>query len=203
MPSPAPAEAEFSTARPFSWRKRLFLAGLLFFLVLSLVGPYLYFAMVAESDLRAAIAEADRTDPGWRLLELEAKRPVIPDEENSAINLAKAKALLPAQWPIWDHAFAPEHHGQLAEDVMIFAESFENLEPEAQLSGRQIEALRKELKRAAAALDELYKIANKPHGRFPVTYPKDFISYSPSHDIGDIVRLLDYDILLRCQDRNP
>jgi hypothetical protein len=120
MPNPAPAGTQFSTPRPFSWRKRLFLAGLLFLLILSLGGPYLYFVIIAESDLRAAIADADDTDPGWRLLELEARRRVIPDEENSAINLANAKALLPAQWPIWDHAFAPEHQGQLPEDVIAF-----------------------------------------------------------------------------------
>ncbi len=204
MPSSASDEAPFSASRQSWWRKRLLLAGLLLLLVLCLGGPYLYLAMVAESDLRKAIAEADRTDPGWRLLELEAQRAVIPPAQNSAVHLMNAKALVSSQWPFWKYPFAPENRDQRREDLIIFDESFDKLEPEAQLGDRQVAALRKELRRAAAALEELYKIVDKPRGRFPITYPKDFISYFPSHteDTRALADLLLYDVVLRCQDQN-
>ena len=34
--------------------------------------------------LKEALAEMDRTDPGWRLQDVEAARAVVPDAENSA-----------------------------------------------------------------------------------------------------------------------
>jgi hypothetical protein len=59
-------------------------AGILVLLLGAAVGGYFYVTRAAAKRLEAAIAEADRLDPGWRLAEIEAKRPVIPDHENSA-----------------------------------------------------------------------------------------------------------------------
>src|SRR5207248_825627 len=47
---------------------------------------------------RTAIAEADRLDPGWRLMELEAARAEIPDSENAAIQVLAVRKLLPPGW---------------------------------------------------------------------------------------------------------
>ena len=54
----------------------------------------------SEQELRDAIAEADRLDPGWRWEELEARRKVIPGEENAALCvLAVHKLMPPGDWP--------------------------------------------------------------------------------------------------------
>ena len=54
---------------------------------------------LADKDLRDAIAEADRLDPGWRLEELEAKRADISEEQNSARVVLSAERLLVQPWP--------------------------------------------------------------------------------------------------------
>src|SRR5713101_4736278 len=51
-----------------------------------------------EREYRAAIEEADRLDPGWRLADLEAARAEIPDAENAALEVLAAARLMPAGW---------------------------------------------------------------------------------------------------------
>src|SRR2546429_1285580 len=48
---------------------------------------------------QAAVAEADRSDPNWRLVDLENERALVPAEENSALQVLKACALIPRPWP--------------------------------------------------------------------------------------------------------
>ncbi len=56
-----------------------------------------------SDDLLQVVAELDRTDPGWRLEEIEAKRKVIPDDRNSMqIIRAVLKLLRPVEWPSRD-----------------------------------------------------------------------------------------------------
>ncbi len=69
---------------PVRRRRWRWLAALL---VLALVTPagYLFFqGERARHDLAAMMAELDASDPGWRLEEIERKRPDVPDEQNSA-----------------------------------------------------------------------------------------------------------------------
>src|SRR5437660_10652870 len=79
--------------------KLLLLTGLAILLALGLGGTSLYFAYVTDRQLAEAIAQADQADPGWRMLELEAKRMIMPDEQNSAVDLANARAQMPQRWP--------------------------------------------------------------------------------------------------------
>ncbi len=55
----------------------------------------------SERELREAIAEADRLDPGWRWEELEARRKAIPDEENAALCVLAVDRLMNSglHWP--------------------------------------------------------------------------------------------------------
>src|SRR5262245_52909418 len=62
------------------------------------LGLFYYHTTETDRELGAAIAEADRVDPGWRLKDLEAKRAVIPTEENSALCVMAARSLLPRSW---------------------------------------------------------------------------------------------------------
>src|SRR5262249_28601219 len=83
------------TAKPRRrlWRK--------LFVALALLGiafyAYLWWQRgPADAAYGEAAAEADRLDPGWRLEELEAKRAVIPDNENSATIIMSAMTVLRA-----------------------------------------------------------------------------------------------------------
>ena len=79
------------------WLRWLVVAGLL--LVGAIAGVLFTLIDPSEQELREAIAEADRIDPGWRFEDLEARRKVIPDEENAALRVLAARQLMPAVWP--------------------------------------------------------------------------------------------------------
>ncbi|TMQ31103.1 MAG: hypothetical protein E6K70_23205 [Planctomycetota bacterium] len=154
--------------------------------------------------MQRVIDETNRSDPNWQLLELEAQRAVIPDEQNSAINLMNATRLMPPNWPRWDFAEESDMKNLSPDELEELRENFLKATPTVQLNAQQVAALRKELKRASAALAELYQIADKPRGRYPITYAKDFISTSPPHtpETRILAELLSYDGLVRAQDQN-
>src|SRR5580704_8654843 len=86
------------------WRWVVGLALLL--VALLALGPVIAWKVVAgraDKRYQAAAAEADRLDPGWRMEDLEARRPNIPDDENSAriIMDIKNRKLVPPKWG-WD-----------------------------------------------------------------------------------------------------
>ncbi len=56
------------------------------------------FVVGGLNELRQAIEEADHTDPEWSLSELENSRALIPDNENSALQVLKVDRLIPANW---------------------------------------------------------------------------------------------------------
>ncbi|HEX5272366.1 MAG TPA: hypothetical protein VFW33_17840, partial [Gemmataceae bacterium] len=54
----------------------------------------------SRRELREALAEADRTDPGWRSADVAAPREALADEENAALYfLAARRRLPPGPWP--------------------------------------------------------------------------------------------------------
>ena len=154
--------------------------------------------------MQAALAETDRLDPGWRILELEAKRTVIPDEQNSAINLINAKSLQPPQWPLWNSPQAAQKEGLSEEDARDFDSKLGSLKPPELLDQVQAKVLRKELERAKNSLEEVYKIAGKPRGRYPIAYTKDYIGTLLPHTQNTrlLANLLTYDAILRAQDQD-
>src|SRR5262245_44121826 len=94
-----------------------------------------------EWRLSAAIAEADRRDPGWRWEELQARRRVVPDAENSALRVLKAANLMPNTWS--DGEFQKwEFHDYTYES------------PTAQFDDVRIAVFRRELAKVGAALAE-------------------------------------------------
>jgi hypothetical protein len=185
-------------------RKRLLLIGLIVLPLVLLVTFFYFLLFWQDIRLRKAIAEADRLDLGWRILEMEAKRAVLPDEQNSALILTAAKKLLPAQWPIWDWPYAAENKGRNSEEIVALKDSWWTLEPPVQLDERQIAALREELARATAALTEARKVADLPHGRYLFRYGLDAVSTCPLHTIQtrSLVNLLAYDCLRRAQEQD-
>jgi hypothetical protein len=182
------------------WLRRAVVAGLL--LLAAVVGWGFYLNSVWDRELGEAIAEADRDDPDWHLMDIEAARPVLPDAENSSAQIARAKRAKPAKWLIW--YFSP---GTAGADVVLddpegFSRSLEEVPPQVRLDAEQERVLRSEMKRGAAAVAEARKIADLPRGRNPITWKPDYVSslLPWSQESRDTVGFLRYDVMLRCQD---
>jgi hypothetical protein len=126
--------------------------------------------------LRQDVADLDRDEPGWRWRDLEAARADLPDEENSALRVLTAGKLLTAGWP------KPE------------VPKFEDVPPNEQLDAETYALLRAELDRAAPALAEARKLADMPAGRYPITYGRNSLPTSLSHneEVRAVQALLSY-----------
>jgi hypothetical protein len=203
------SQPEAATVPPRARRRRRWLrvAALVLLPLLLVAGFYLYLYISAEWALQAAVAEADRLEAphGWRLEDLEARRADPPEGRNSADTVLAARRLLPPSWPAWDYSLLGEDQEQANEEREALRQSLFNLEPAARLDEAQAAALRQELTKAAASLDEARKLAGLPAGRFPITYAPDFISTVMKHpqDARQVAELLGYDALLRAQEQDP
>ncbi len=79
------------------WLRRL--AYLVLTLVLLLLGFVVWYRASGARRLAAAVAEADRLDPGWQWEDLAAKRAAVPEDQNAAPVVLEAAGLLPDDWP--------------------------------------------------------------------------------------------------------
>jgi hypothetical protein len=142
-------------------------------------------ARTPEDDLKEALAEADRLDPGWRLEQLEAKRPALPVDENSAVAAQAVRRLLPEKWP----------------PVELYAVT-EKATPEIRLSPAQSDLLRRELDKVKPALAEARRLADLPNGRYSIKWAADYIS-TPLTSLGTAQRcfqLLEWEAYRQIQD---
>jgi hypothetical protein len=94
------SDASTSVARPRRrwWRWPVRLGLLLLVGLLATAGHLWWQHRQLSQQVEEAVAELDRTDPSWRLHEIEAAREVIPDEENSAPRVRAIVRLLPKGW---------------------------------------------------------------------------------------------------------
>jgi hypothetical protein len=122
-------------------------------------GRYAYRHHEITTRLQEALAELDRTDPGWRLQEIEAARAEVPDAENSARCILQVSRLLPSNWPPLDVDKALEYQ-----------------EPVEQLSQDQYALLEKELGAVQPAVAEARKLARLPQGRHRLTYARNVMN---------------------------
>src|SRR5262245_49659729 len=83
-----------------------------------------------ELEYQEAIEEADRLDPGWRLADLEAARVLIPDEENSALQVLEAHRQMPKDW-----FSAPSDGSDSLESIL------DELSPQGRLNEKQAKEL--------------------------------------------------------------
>jgi hypothetical protein len=170
------------------WRKRLLFGGLIVLVFAGLwVAAFVYINATGARRLQQVIAELDARDPDWRLENLEAKRRVIPDEQNGALRILAATPLMPPA-------------GWSAQNDQLF----QDLKPERQLNALQIKALDEDLKKAEPALHEARKLKDLPNGRFPIVWSPDGIGTRIPHvqDARTIAQLLANDVLLRAQEKD-
>jgi hypothetical protein len=165
------------------WRKRLVIAFLAMMVIAMALGGYLFvITRRADSELEAFMADLDRTDPGWRWEELEAKRTNYPDDANSATLVLAVKKRLPDSWMNQNLEFAQE--------------------PPVVLTESQIQELTEEMGRAGPAVAEARRLKDLPKGRQPRAEPG--MNGLPALLDGvqktrSITNLLAHDALLRAQ----
>jgi ABC-type transport system involved in multi-copper enzyme maturation permease subunit len=172
------------------WPKRLVSATLLLLPLCLLVAWYGYQHWAGEGLLREAIANLDRSDPRWRLLDIEADREIIPDEDNSSLIIREVKKSLPREW-------------ETGGDVKFY-ERFMDLTPENQLNDRQIQDLTNMFERFESTLMMARRLADMPRGRHPIHWSDDGLStlLPYTQDARTLANLLRYDALLRSQERH-
>jgi hypothetical protein len=175
----------FRTRPRRAWRQ-WFLRGLLGVVACAALpaGYYAYRMISAHQILRAAVDEADGTDPGWRLEELEARRTPVADADNAGLVVAAAHRLMP-----------PKRGGEA-----VFLE-IEQLRPPVLLRPRQEAALRQALQPLAPAVREALKLRDREHGRYVVHWTPDYLSTLLPHvqEARAAAALLLHDAALRSQ----
>jgi hypothetical protein len=144
-----------------------------------------------EREYRAAIAEADRLDAGWRLADLEAARAEVPDQENAAIQVLAARRLIPPGW-----------FPSVASTKPFFEEDLDRPLPNELLDADLSQRVRKELSKASTAIAAARKVADMPRGRYAVRYSPDAIGTLVDHIqyAREIATLLQLDAFQRIQE---
>lgn len=177
-----------TTARPHS-RLWLKLAISAILLVSTPLAGWWYLSWSEEREFQALLAETDRLDPGWRLEEILAARPALPDERNSAKQAQKA----------WNALTGGINSGREL-DVQ-----FTRLPPNVPLSASLTDALRKLLAREAAARAAALLLMDMPESRFVWPADADGANY-PSDGLLKLLalsRLMEFDVVLAAEERNP
>src|SRR2546430_16259462 len=97
------------------WSKEVVLAALSGLVLLSIVAVVVraYIVYVGEKRLAAVVAELDESEPGWRWEDVQARREVIPDDENSALIVFAATKLVPRNWPLYPITPTRKQHPQM------------------------------------------------------------------------------------------
>lgn len=171
-PPPSPPAKPPSRPRRRWWRIALVIVAIL---ALKIVAYLVYEHFSTQRALSAAIAEAEQDLPRWKLLELDADRPAIPDAENSALFMIKLNRTA---------------RGFMVIGAPNYEKIFEKVPPNARLNPQQEQLIRRELGKFPNEVAEARKLKDMPRGRYPVTLSDDFISTTlPDHQntrcVGD------------------
>jgi hypothetical protein len=188
------SEAVVPELEPVAPRRRRRLLWLLIGLaavVPAVVGFYAYIDYARERDLRAAVEEADRLDPGWRFEALEAARADVPAGENGAALVLAAAAKMPGAWPA-----APAAGGAGLEERLA------DLAPRERPDDAELKLLRSELGLVAGALDGARGLADRPRGRYTVAWSGDLVGTMMTHvqQVREVALMLALDARLRAFD---
>ena len=183
-------------------RKYVIVGGGILAIVVLIASIYSFLKFYGRHQLAAALAEADSSDPNWRIEDLEANRAVYSDDENSILVVEAAAKLLPKPWPVWPAPEAADDAQYRVQVERAVATALQDAKVGEQPDDRIMEALRAELKRASPALEKARSLANLPNGRKMLTWTPDVMGTLTPHfqDIRDVVQLLSYDSMLLAQE---
>jgi len=133
------------------WEKRGFkiAVGLVTLLAASVVGYWKYRQWVRDAAWQAAMAEAARDVPRWRILELHEDIPEVPAEQNSALVIAQT---------VITGRYDRQYYDYL-EDLVS---------PPYRLHKKQAEIVNKHLEQVAPNLPRLRDLKHMPYGKYPI-----------------------------------
>ncbi len=157
------------------------------------MGLYAYLEYATDRELQEAIAEAERLDPGWCFEDMEAARAAVPEAENSATLVLAASALVPKNW---------RAGLEMANDGPSLEQRVAALAPPQRVDEADLNAVRVELAKVAAALDKARELADWPRGRYRVTWSDDLIGTRMPHldHPRTLIRILTLDALFICHE---
>jgi len=160
-------DATVVLSKPEARRRWRLYIGLAIGLVIA--GPIISWAVMqgvrrhrAQQVLDEALAAVDRSDPGWRLADLEAARKPVADDENSALVVLEVKRLLPN--PLEPGVLPPL--------------------PQCQVTPDEFQELQSQLQPLTQALAKASTLSNLADGRFPDSESKDPLA--ESKDCGNV-----------------
>jgi serine/threonine protein kinase len=153
----------------------------------------------SEDELVRVVAELDRTDPDWRLEDIDVKRPKITDAENGALQIIEFKK---AAGDIKGKPTAASSWANERSSRLLAA--FSRYPPQTRLTDVDANAFRDELKRIAPLVAKARGMVAFPRGRFFFQHTRDEFSTElpDAQGLRDVVRLLELDAALQIHDRN-
>jgi cell division protein FtsL len=187
--SPSTLRPSPSTKPKRSWFLRTLIGGLLggaLFIAILLVTSF-YLTRNARTRLEEVIAKLDRTDPNWRLEDLEKDVPPLTDNENNALIVQQILAMKPADWP---SAAMQQQMGRQ--------------DPQRQLTSSQAALLKHEMERSPSSIALIRKLADVPNGYQKINWAPDGIStlLPLVQQSRTIAQIASYDATLRTQERD-
>jgi hypothetical protein len=162
-------------------------------LVLTAIPVVGYFYRVWQQDreLEAVLAELERSDPRWRMDQLLADRPTVPDAENPVLLVRKIETLLrPIGYDVGTR------NQRLFDDPMP---------PENRLNGMQITALRESFEKHGEALKLARTLKEfRKEGRHTIMISPSWLNTNldPLQRTRTIVWMLRNDAMLRAEDED-
>ncbi len=132
--------------------------------LVGMVGIYCYRRYQVRHELVEVLAALDRSEPGWRLEALEQSRPALPPDDDSAVAILKLHSRLPPKWLLED----PETH-------------WRDLWPNDPLPPHEAALFEPRMAQIKPLLPEVRRLADRPRGRFAITYTPDMISTLVPH----------------------
>ncbi|MFO0810896.1 MAG: hypothetical protein U0746_19885 [Gemmataceae bacterium] len=154
-----------TSVRPRRRRTLLVLLGLLVAVPAAFVGTAVVRHHLAARRLAAVVAELDRTDPNWRLDDLERARAAVPDGENFALALDAAFVKL----------------ARPGQPMQSFSADDMHPTPNVRLTPEHETAARARLATYSDGLPAVLALADYPRGRHAVAYTADVVSTPLSH----------------------
>jgi ABC-type Na+ efflux pump permease subunit len=158
--------------------------------VLVVVGWGVYRGVSADRHLDEALADVDRTDPGWRLGDIEATRKPVPPDRNSGPLVLSVRGLVPL-WNNWPNR--------------ELASQLDQLPPQVRLSAEQRWGITNDLEDVEEALHAVGPLADMPEGRYTINWSGSYLATPMPHvDAQHAVRqLLWHDLMLRAEEGDP